>query len=323
MTRPAAVLYVFGMMMLSLCKTYYQFILCQGVLMGVTMGFIQIPAIAVISQYFDRNRAAAMGCAISGSSVGGIVVPIVLSKMLNGTTLGFGWTVRIIGFVIIPIMAFAVTVIRPRLPPRPTDTWTTTITTALAHNRGLLGLTVSMFFIFMGMFFPFFFLPTYAVTRGMGATLAGDLSAILNAASTFGRIIPGVLADRWGRMNTYAVGSISTAVVIFCFAAPTTNAGLIVYALAFGFTSGTIISGVSVAFSVCCEDPRDMGTYAGVGMAIAALGGLIGPPLDGVFKDHYGGFSEASMFSGAVCLLGGVIAFLTKATTKKGLFGNI
>lgn len=48
----------------------------------------------------------------------------------------------------------------------------------------------------------------------------------------------------------------------------------------------------------------------------APLGALVGPPLDGVFGDHYGGFFEASMFSGALCLVGAALAFSTKATME-------
>lgn len=287
--------------------------------MGIVMGFIQFPAIAAVSQYFDRKRGAALGITIAGSSFGGVIVPIILSKMLNGTSLGFGWSVRIIGLITIPILAFAVAVVRPRLPPRCRSFWAP----EMARNKLFWGVTVSLFFVLTGMFFPLFYLPMYATTRGMDATLAGYLSAILNGASTFGRVIPGIMADKWGRVNTYAAGVIATAIVVFCFNEPTTNAGLIVYAVVFGFTSGTIISGASIVFSLCCEDVRDVGTYAGVGMAIAGVGGLVGPPLDGVFRDHYGGFFEASMFSGAVCFLGGVTALLAKMTTKLGLLGNV
>jgi MFS family permease len=37
---PSAALFVFSVMMTSLCKEYYQFILCQGILGGVSMGMM-------------------------------------------------------------------------------------------------------------------------------------------------------------------------------------------------------------------------------------------------------------------------------------------
>lgn len=79
-----------------------------------------------------------------------------------------------------------------------------------------------------GLFTPFFYLPSYAVSRGMSAELASFLVAILNAASFFGRVIPGVLGDKWGRLNIFFVAGIVTAIMIFCFTSAKTNAQIIV-----------------------------------------------------------------------------------------------
>ncbi|KAI0126806.1 major facilitator superfamily domain-containing protein [Xylariales sp. AK1849] len=316
--RPAAFAYVVAMMILSLCSTYWQIMLVQGVLMGLAMGLLQIPAFAAVSQYFDKKRAAALGIVASGSSIGGIVMPIALSKMLNGSSLGFGWSVRIIGFLILPFMAFAGYAVRPRLPPRTTDFW---FLSAFKETRFVL-LIIALFFMFVGMFTPFFYLPTYATTQGMSPTLAGYLLAILNTASTFGRIIPGVLADKYGRLNMFGFGGVMTSIVIFCLNSATNDTGLIVYSIFFGFTSGTIISGGSAALSVCPKHARDFGTYIGMGMAVAGFGALIGPPVNGAIVNRYGGYLEVSMFSGTMCLVGGLFAVAAKVTTLEGLMGT-
>ncbi len=293
--------------------------LTQGVLMGISMGLLQFPAMGAVLQYFDKKRAAAMGVVVSGSSIGGIITPIAVSKMLNGSSLGFGWSVRIVGFMMLPFVAIALLTITARLPPKKTAFW---LPSAYRDPTFAL-LIISLFFSFMGLFTPFFFIPTYAVSRGMDPLLAGYLSAILNAASTFGRIIPGVLADKYGRLNVYALGGITSGIAIFCMNSATTNAGLIVYSVAIGFASGTIISGATSAFSMCSKDPREMGTYMGMGMSVAAFGGLIGPPVNGVFVSHFGGFFQVSMFSGAMTLFGGFLAVFAKVTTPQGLLGRV
>ena len=312
-------LYVFGMMMTSLCHTYWQFILAQGVVLGAANGFLQFPAMAAVSQYFDKNRAAALGLAVSGSSIGGVVVPIALTRMFDHTSLGFGWSIRIIGFIILPLLAFACLTVTARLPPRRTNLFIA----AAFKDRTYVLILVALFFMFLGMFPPFFFIPTYAVSRGMDVTLASYLLAILNAASTFGRVIPGILADRFGRLNAFAIGGIMTGIVAFCWDRAESNAALIVYSVVFGFTSGTIISGGSAACTICTKSPQDAGTYLGMALAIASLATLAGPPIAGKFVDVYGGFFEVAMFSGATCTFGGIVALLSKATTPQGLFGKI
>lgn len=317
--QPAAVIYIFAVMMLSLCKTYWQIILVQGVLMGSVMGFLQFPAMGALAHFFDKKRSAAFGIAISGSSIGGIIMPIAVSRMLNATSIGFGWTVRIIGFLMIPFMAFSIIVIKTRLPPRPTAFF---IPGVLRDAKFLL-IIASTFFAFIGMFMPIIFLPTYAVEiRGMGATLAGYLPAILNAASTFGRVIPGILADKYGKMNMYAGGTIVTAVIAFCMNSTHNNAAIIAYTAVFGFTSGTIISGATVTITSCAVDPRNVGTYTGMGLALGAVGVLIGPPIDGAFVAHYNSFEQVTMFSGAMCLFGGILVLLAKAATPQGIFSR-
>ncbi|KAI8660704.1 MFS domain-containing protein [Fusarium keratoplasticum] len=317
--RPAALCYIFATMMTSLCTKYWQFMLAQGVLMGVAMAFMQLPAFAAVSQYFDKKRAAAFGVVVSGSSIGGVVFPIALSKMLNDSSIGFGWSVRIMGFVMIPLMGFSCLTVKPRLPPRTTSFF---IAEAFKNTRYLL-LISSLFFMFLGMFTPLFFIPTYAVTRGMEPALASYLLAITNAASTFGRIIPGVLADKYGRLNMYTLGGLSTGIVIFCLNETKSTPALIVYAIVFGFTSGTIISGASAAFTLVTKDSRDNGTYMGMGMALSSFAALIGPPVNGALIDKYGGFFQVSVFSGVMCLVGGFVGLLTKTTTTQGIFGNV
>ncbi|RDW76882.1 MCT family MFS transporter [Aspergillus mulundensis] len=317
--RPPAIIYVFALMMTSLCTKYWQFMLAQGVLVGISTGMLQFPAMAAVSQYFDKKRGAALGLTIAGSSIGGVVFPIALSKMLNSSSLGFGWSIRIIAFVMLVPMAISCLTVTARLPPRTTAFF---IPGALKSPLFVI-LIIAMFFQLLGMFSPIFFIPTYAVSRGMDATLASYLAAILNGASTFGRIIPGILADKFGRLNAFGVGGIATGVIICCMNQAESNASLIVFSAVFGFWSGTVISGGSAALTTVPKNPQELGTYLGMGIALCGCAVLIGPPVSGVLVDHYGGFSELSIFSGVMCLAGGIIALLSKTVTEQGLFGRI
>jgi MFS family permease len=184
-------------------------------------------------------------------------------------------------------------------------------------------LVAGLFFMMMGMWIPVFYLPVYAVSRGMSPLLASYLLAMINGSSTFGRIIPGILADKLGGMNMFAFAGVGTSVMVFCINEPTTDAGIIVYSIFFGFVSGTIISAGSAAISKCTKDPRNLGTYMGMGMGIAAFAVLIGPPINGAFIDRYGGFREVSIFSGVMSLMGGLIALSAKLATAEGIFGKV
>ncbi|WP_457824553.1 hypothetical protein, partial [Staphylococcus aureus] len=89
-------------------------------------------------------------------------------------------------------------------------------------------------FMFLGMNTPIYFIPTYAVSKGVDPALASYFVAIINGASTFGRVIPGIMADKIGRFNTFAVGGFSTGVVILCLYHVEATAAFIVYCVIFG-----------------------------------------------------------------------------------------
>ena len=63
-------LVVFGIMMTSISKEYYQVLLAQGICVGLGSGCLFVPSIAVVSTYFTTKRALATGIGVAGSSVG-------------------------------------------------------------------------------------------------------------------------------------------------------------------------------------------------------------------------------------------------------------
>ncbi len=61
---------VFGMMMTSLCHKYWQFILAQGLVVGIGNGLLFLPSIAIVPEYFSKRKALASGIVAAGSSLG-------------------------------------------------------------------------------------------------------------------------------------------------------------------------------------------------------------------------------------------------------------
>lgn len=172
---PPALLLVFAVMMTSLCKEYYQFMLAQGILGGLCCGMMFAPAMAAVGQYFRTRRALAMGIAVSGSSLGGVIFPIALNNLIQIRSIAFGWGVRIAGFIILALLAIACVTVRRRLPPRKGN-----ILVLSAFRDPSYVLTIaSLFFLIWGMFTPFFYIETYATYRGMSPRLASYMLSIL------------------------------------------------------------------------------------------------------------------------------------------------
>ncbi|KFX95821.1 hypothetical protein O988_05617 [Pseudogymnoascus sp. VKM F-3808] len=316
---PPALIYVFSIFMTSISTKYWHFILAQGILGGMSMGMTMAPAMAAVPQYFQKKRGAAMGATIAGSSVGGVILPIMLGKMLNGNALSFGWAVRVVGFLMLAILSMSCLFIKARLPPRKG----TFFLPGAFKNLEYVAVVAAGFLMVFGFFGPFIYLPVYAVQQGMSKLLASYVLSILNAASFFGRVVPGIMADKVGRYNTLFVAAIASGILIFCWPLITTNAGIIVFAVLFGFFSGTIISGIMVCLASCARDPREIGTYIGMGLTLGGVAVLIGPPINGALLTEYSGFHEISWLMGAVTMAGAVSVVLAKWLSGGGIFAKL
>ncbi|KAH2978750.1 hypothetical protein KXW58_004422 [Aspergillus fumigatus] len=104
--------------MTSLCRHYYQVVLAQGILGGLSTGFIFTPSLAAIGHYFQKKRGLAMGIYAAGSSLGGLLFPITLKHALYSQRLGLCWGVRVVGFIVLGLLSIACALVRERLPPR-------------------------------------------------------------------------------------------------------------------------------------------------------------------------------------------------------------
>lgn len=253
--------------MTSLCQQYYQFFLAQAVLMGASMSCLFCPAIATVSRYFHRNKGLAMGVTVGGSSAGGVIWPIVLNELLNKNGMSFGWTIRIIGFIMLPLLVLAVLTVTPPAKRADDDhhrrilsdeeernkrhegdgTHAIPQEEANTHRQGLVSLLKDTTFMvlclglsisYLGMFSPFFYATSYAQSLGYSTSFAFYLVSIINAASLFGRILPGILADRYGHFNLCGTAALLSGATALCWTAATSSGGLVVWCLAYGLTSG-------------------------------------------------------------------------------------
>lgn len=226
------------------------------------MSFIITPCVAVVSRRIPHRRGLALGIAIGGSSIGGVVWPIALQQLLYIDGVSFGWVQRAIGFIMLPLFAVAcLTVIdaEKELPQ------TTTADSEKSSEGSVLGgsgsesspgekakrpitvmfknltfvlLCLGLGLVYFGLFTPFFYISTYAVDKGTSSSTAFYLISAINAASFFGRVIPGHLADQYGHFNLCTLSVLISGIIGFTWTAAYSLPGMIIWSIAYGFTSG-------------------------------------------------------------------------------------
>ncbi|KAJ3479796.1 hypothetical protein NLI96_g8806 [Meripilus lineatus] len=234
-------LYIVSLFMVSLADTskYYQIFLAQGVGTGLGAGLMYLPSVAIQSQYWRQKRPMAMGIVMSGSSVGGIVYPIMFNNLLHGRA-DFAWATRATAFLNLGIVVLANILMIPR-PPKTKPENKTPISKVLMDPPYVLFLA-SAILVSLGLLFPIFYLQLYSILHGVDSKLAFYTISILNAASIFGRILPSLLAQRIGLLNTHIPITFITGALVFATYGANTAAGAVALAVFYGFFSGSCTS---------------------------------------------------------------------------------
>ena len=231
-------LVVFGQMMLSLATTYYQVLLAQAICIGIGCGCLFVPGVAILSTYFSTKIATAMGIAASGSSLGGVIYPIIFHRLQP--TIGFPWATRVIGFIALFGLVISNLTLRVRTIP---DSRRKFLDLPAFKEPAYALFVLGNFLGFMGLYVVFFYVQTYAIQTGIASENMGFyLLSVLNAGSVFGRIIPNFIADRTGPMNMIVPCALISGILALCLIAARTLAPVIVICALYGFFSGSFVS---------------------------------------------------------------------------------
>ncbi|KAJ5750793.1 hypothetical protein N7533_007821 [Penicillium manginii] len=249
---PFVALGIVSLGLLSLCKTYWQIVLCQGVAFGLACSGTTLPAVICVTQWFSTKRGLAVGLASSGSSFGGLIFPIMVSRLINshGFKTAIHWSTLVVGVCMIvgliccegpyppkrlAAMKEKESSASPSLDSPKTDeksdegdlgvSGSVEASTnpdqpaakvpGMAHNLvPWIAFCVGVFCCTFSLLVPFDYLPTIAVEQGMKQDLAQYTLAMINAGSMIGRIIPGFISDHLGQFNVMALVTTLSAIAL-------------------------------------------------------------------------------------------------------------
>lgn len=272
-----SLLIVFGMFMTSLCTEYWQLMLAQGVCIGLGSGCLFIPSVGIVSTYFSTRKALATGLGVSGSSVAGVVYPIVFAKLQP--RIGFPWAARVIAFMMLATLAVAVSLFRVRvLPPEKRRL----MDLSAFREVPFTAFNFVSFFTTVGLYVPYFYISSYCTEHSITtADLAFYMVPILSAGSAFGRIVPNFFADTTGPLNMLLVCNACAAVLAYCWPAIHNTPGAIVFCVLYGFFSGAFVSLQAATVVSLSPSLRVFGTRMGMTSFSCGLGILVGNPVAG------------------------------------------
>ncbi|KPM44878.1 hypothetical protein AK830_g1573 [Neonectria ditissima] len=279
-------LQVLGIFMTSIATAYWQLLLAQGLCQGLGSGIVFAPTVANVSTYFTSKRTLAISSAACGGTTGGIVFPLIAQQLLP--RIGFQWTVRVMGLVVLATSAVILSLARTRLPPRKAGP---IVEFAAFKERTYLLFAVSMFFTLWATYYAYYYARTYALHE-LDASPSSSFTILLviNAVGIPGRMVPAYLADRhFGAINVFIPTILAAALCTFLWSKVQSLAGDYAWVVCFGYFGAGIQSLFPSTTAGLTEDLSKNGTRIGMIFTIISVAALTGPPLAGKLMEVTGG----------------------------------
>jgi MFS family permease len=275
--------------LLAECKTFWQMMLCCGVLGGISGAMLTTTSLAVVAHWFKERRGLTQGIAMMGSSCGGLSIPLILQTTFP--KYGYAWSLRILGFMFLFCFIFGNILMKARIPPTAAAKKKAIISLSIYSDLRLSLFTLSVFGFEVVLFGALGILPTYTtVSTNFSPETSFYVISVLNGVSCLGRILPGYVADKIGRFNTLFIMIIFTLVFMLVLWLPlgtSSLAALYSFAALFGFGTGSWMALTPACIGQLCR-AEEFGRYYGSIYFIASLATLVCIPISGELVETVG-----------------------------------
>ena len=288
-----AVLLGLGFALASRASSLLEFQLIYGVLVGVAAGAVFAPMIATVTGWFDEHRSLAVSLVSAGMGV----APMTISPFAQWLISAYDWRTAQLAIAIlawgmlVPAAllvrrAPAVTSVAPGMPAEGGEGMT--VGQALRSPQFIV-LALVFFCCCAAHSGPIFHTVSYALACGLPAMTAVTIYSVEGLAGLGGRILFGLLGDRFGARRVVVVGLMAQALGAGSYFF-TRDAGEF-YAVAIFF--GMAYGGVMPLYAVIAREyfpMRIMGTVFGGAAMISSLGMALGPAFGGWIFDTFNGY---------------------------------
>ncbi len=293
-----------GLIISSHANSVTQLYVSLGVMIGTAMSSLFNPYIVALSKWFVQKRGLAQGILSAGAGLGMMLGAPIAMKLLTQ----YGWRTSFFIIGVSTIAIFATSAYLARRSPLEEENrrcaGSNNGTSASAIQRNSLTLREAMhkrelwLFVGRGLTLPsvIFMITThlvnYAKDSGLSPGRAALMMTIVGATGTFGKVLAGHLADKYGSKKIQ-VGSAALLTILMFWLATGMNVSLFpIFAFFYGFAYGGSFSTSQVLMAEVFGVSH-MGTIFGFTSISGALGSVMGPWLAGYIFDSTNSYSLA------------------------------
>src|SRR5688500_647745 len=314
-TRPVvlagAVLLGLGLTLASREASLTQFLLAYGLIIGVSAGSFFVPMMTAVSAWVPQRRSLAVSLVSAGMGV----APMTISPLAAWLLTSYDWRASLLTICLLVWLLLVPATLFVRPAPRGQGD----AAPAAAPGGRQMGVGQALrstpFIVLAATFFaccathagPIFHTISYAMVCGIPAVAAVSIYSLEGLAGLGGRLVFGVLGDRYGARRVLMAGLLVQALAAGSFVFARRLDEFYLVAAVFGFAYG----GVMPLYAVLARDyfgQQIMGTVLGAAAMVSSLGMALGPWLGGWIFDRFGSYAWLYIGSFAIGLGAAAIA---------------
>jgi MFS family permease len=300
-----------GLVLASGATSLLQFQLTYGLLVGLAAGAFFAPMIAAATDWFVDNRSLAVSLVSAGMGV----APMTISPFARWLISAYDWrtAMMVIGITAWLLLIPAAFLVR-RAPaaakgaagPNAADEPSLSVGEAFRSPQ---------FIVLAGAFFlccaahsgPIFHMVSYAIGCGIAPLAAVSIYSVEGLSGLGGRLLLGLLADRYGPKPVLIAGLLVQAFCIASYLAVSRLEEFYLLSVVFG----TAYGGVMPLYAVLARESfgqRVMGTVFGAMTMVSALGMAFGPWAGGTIFDAFNSYAWLYIGCAAIALAAVAVA---------------
>jgi len=285
-----------GYAIASMATSLGQFILAQGVVVGIAGSVAFAPIIADTSLWFTRRRGIAVSIIASGSYLAGTVWPPIVHHFI--ATAGWRRTYLGIGVFCVTTMLPLALGLRRRSPRTRSVSVTPRVESLTQRPLGMSPaalqavLVIAALSCCVAMAMPQVHIVAYSDDLGHGAANGAQMLSLMLGAGVVSRLVSGWICDHIGGRRTLLFGSGLQTLALALFLPFDGLVSLYVLSGLFGLVQGGIVP----AYAVIVREffPADeAGVRVGTVLMATVFGMALGGSMTGVIFDLTGSYRAA------------------------------
>ncbi len=319
-----------GYLLMSQVNALWQFYLYYGVVIGIGMSGVWIPLVSPIARWFVERRSLMTGIVISGLTVGQLIAPPVISRLIPA----YGWRLSYIilgGVVMVTIIVLAQFLRRDpghalRSPVQEKEGEKPNLNSDVKDFNLREAVRTPQFWLVAIVFFcvgwaafavTVHIVPN-AIDLGISPITAANILAINGGIGIIGNfVLGGFIGDRLGNRKAFIIGAAIMAASLFYLVPAREIWMFYLFALAFGIGLGG--TGTSESPLIArLFGLSSHGLIYGVAALSWTIGSAVGPIVTGYMFDVIGNYQLAFLLAGIIAVLGLVLLMVLRPTKRRG-----